>query len=343
MADITFGTDGWRAVIAEDFTFANVRLVAQAISDYLLDPKRENLEIYHIKKKGSYSCQFRPASAGISIGYDTRFLSGDFALESAKVLSANGIPVFLSEEPSSTPSVSFSVKSGQRAGAVVITASHNPPRYNGIKFKPEYASSGLPDVMSLIEKKVQYLLEGTGEIKTGLSAPIVKFSPKLEYLSQLAKLVDLKLIASKNFSIIADPMYGTTIGYLKSLIEGAGGKITEIRNQINPSFGGVNPEPIDKNLSPLIEAAKENKCDAGFAFDGDGDRIGAVDSNGRFLNSHYIFSLMLWHLVENKKWSGGVVKTFSTTQMVNILCEKYGLKLYETPIGFKYICQLMLE
>jgi alpha-D-glucose phosphate-specific phosphoglucomutase len=333
---IEFGTDGWRAVIGEEFTFKNVSLVAQAISDFIKSNERERMDIY---KKG---VEYRDFTNGLVIGYDTRFLSNEFAGRAAEVIAGNGIPVFLVENATPTPAVSFAVKNKKTAGAIMITASHNPPEYSGIKFKPEYGGSALPEYTVLIEKCLNRILDEDREIKVTPDAKIEEFNPFIAYLDQIKSFIDFDLIASAGLKVIADPMYGAGRGWLSGILKEAGVNVVEIHGELNPSFGGLSPEPIGRHIQQLIDAVKKENADIGIALDGDADRIGVVDGFGEFINSHQIFSLLLEYLVDNFHLKGGVVKTFSTTQMINILADKYKLKLYETPIGFKYICNLML-
>lgn len=333
--NIVFGTDGWRGVIGRDFTFENVKIVACAVARYLLSPDRKKLDIYKIKCR-NYKYKYQPAKNGIIIGYDARFLSDKFAKTCAEVISSFKIPVYLTDSISPTPAVSLAVKEKKCAGAIIITASHNPYEYNGIKFKPEYASSATPEVMQAIQTQIRQKPD-----KISIRPELIKtFSAKKLYLNHLKKLVDIERIEQAGFKIAIDSMYGAASGYFEELINKG---VLSIHNTRNPYFGGINPEPIDKNLKDLTKKVKREKADIGFAFDGDGDRIGAVDSYGNFVNSHHIFSILLWHLYKNRKLSGGVVKTFSTTEKIKILADNFGLKFYETPIGFKYICDHMLR
>jgi len=317
---IKFGTDGWRAVISKDYTFDNVKIVAQAIADYIkeIDDKRPVL-----------------------VGYDTRFMSEEYARLCAGVLVANGTKTYLTKKPTPTPVVSFTVKNMNLAGAIMITASHNPPQWNGIKFKGDYGGSALPSIIAEIEK---HLYKNEVKFVEPEESSLFSFiDADKDYFEHIEKLVDLNLIAKfKPFAII-DPMHGAGVGYVKTLLEKYGIKHIQIRDERNPYFGGVNPEPIYKNLGKLIDTVVQNNADIGLATDGDADRVGAVDEKGEFIDSHRIYALLLRHLVEAKGLKGGVVKTFSTTNMVPILANKYGLKIYETPIGFKYICELFLK
>lgn len=326
---IKFGTDGWRAVIGDEFTFENVRHLSQAIADFYL---REN----------AYS----PPS--MVVGFDTRFLSDRFAIEVGQVLAANDIRVYLTRADCPTPVLSYAVKSLGANGGVMITASHNPPRYNGLKLKAPYGGAVGLDVGRRVEEhlaanlaqgKEPGLLDYEEAIAEGA---IKRFDPLPIYLAHLRTLVDLETIARAKLKVVVDPMYGAGRGCIKRLLEESGCKVKEIHGEMNPGFGGIYPEPIERYLGALIEEVKGGEWDVGLATDGDADRIGAVDANGDFVNPHHIFALALRYLVEERGWSGAVIKTVSTTQMVNRLAERYDLPLCETPVGFNYICDLVL-
>lgn len=322
MTVIKFGTDGWRGVISDDFTFENVRTVAQAIADYINASGQKPL---------------------ILIGYDARFLSDRYAKECAKVVTANGIKVLMADKITATPVISYGVKQYGAAGAIIVTASHNPAEYNGIKFKAHYGGSALPDIMAEIEKYLHQNPVRLISLDEAEQKGLIEFyNFDGPYIEQLKSLVNLELIAKSGIKAVIDPMYGAGSGYLKSLLGEAGLEVIEIRGEFNPSFAGINPEPIEKNLQALKEAVKSTGSWVGLATDGDADRVGVVDATGAFINSHQIYALFLRHLVEKRGWTGGVVKTFSTSQMIDKLAQKYGLKTYETPIGFKYICELFL-
>jgi phosphomannomutase len=338
---ITFGTDGWRGIVGDEFTFANIRRVTCAIAKFLKWPGRKDLDIYREKKGASYSCPFREPGDGIVIGYDTRFMSKKFAEVAMEAFLANDIPVYITSSPCSSPAISTSIAELKTAGAIMITASHNSPEWNGIKFKPEYGGSGTPDIMCAIQERIPEA--DPVPFSANNNHAIKEFAPHDNYTQRVVDLVDIERIASARFKIISDPIYGANRGLMEQALRGMGTYVEEIRGEINPIFGGYQPEPIGKNLAPLVEKVLRSKADIGFAYDGDGDRIGAVDSRGRFLNAHEIFALILWHLVENRKWSGGVSKTFSTSQIIDVMAKKYGLPVYETPVGFKYIAHLMLE
>ncbi len=323
MEKIKFGTDGWRGVIGEDFTFANVRRVAAAVAEYVL---RES----------------QPAR-GLVIGYDMRFLSPEAARAAAEVVAAAGVPVTLAERTTPTPAVSYAVVQRRAAGALMVTASHNPGQWNGIKFKAPYGGSAAPAIVRRIEVHLHRLERAGKKRHRARPAPIRTVDLVSPYLQRLKSLVHLERVRASGRRFVIDPMYGAASGCLARLFEEAGIPFREIHGERNPLFPGLNPEPIEPHVEGLRQAVNESGYDAGFATDGDADRIGAVDRTGAFINSHKIFCILLRHLAEDLGRRGEVVKTFSTTQMVNKLAACYGLPLHTTPIGFKYICELMLE
>lgn len=325
MQVIKFGTDGWRGVIAREFTFENVAIVAQATVDYMV---QEGL-----------------ADKGVVIGYDRRFLSREFAEFSAEIAVGNGIKVFLTDNYTPTPAVSWAVRSRSAGMGIMITASHNSAIYNGFKVKESFGGSARPSTTRKIEAQVAANIAKSRQI---LSTPfaaalesgmISRFDANREYYAQLEKYVDMELIRSSGTAFVVDPMFGAGSGAFPVLIPGC----LEIHGDCNPAFGGQAPEPIMEHLLELAETVKSGPYRVGLALDGDADRIGAVDENGDFFSSHMIYTVLLRHLYERKGLRGGVVKTVSTTRMVNLLAEKYGLELFETPIGFKHICELMLD
>ena len=322
---IKFGTDGWRGVIARDFTFENLSRVAQATMDYL---NREGL-----------------GNKGLVIGYDRRFLSRDFARRVAEVAAGNGICVRLTEDYAPTPAVSWAVRQSGAGAGVMITASHNPPEYNGFKVKEAFGGSALPATTKILEEILAYNSENNRRViavpydEALKKGTIELFDPCEGYFHQISRYVNLDLIAKSGIRAVVDPMYGAGCGFIPRLLPG----VDEIHNSENPSFGGLPPEPIGQNLQELSSLLKNGTYRVGLALDGDADRIGAVDENGDFFSSHCIFTVILRHLIEYKKLTGAVVKTVSTTRMVDLLAEKFGLELFETPIGFKHICELMLE
>jgi alpha-D-glucose phosphate-specific phosphoglucomutase len=318
--DIKFGTDGWRGIIARDFTFNNVRLVTQSICDYLNKLVTRN-----------------PQPATVLVGYDSRFLSREYAATAAEVLSGNGFQVLLSAQEVPTPAVSYNVVTKKTVGAIIITASHNPYEFNGLKFKTSQGASASPEVTRLFERSLRQtaIRQDQRNIKN--------VDLKKVYLNHLKTMVDIKKIRQRNMKIVIDPLFGAGQGCLEELLTGSSLKLTSINSDRDPLFGGIHPEPIAANLGALIAAVKHKKADIGIALDGDADRIGLVDSQGVFVNSHQIFSLLLLHLIRNKKKKGSVVKTISGTYLIERICRKYKLKLYETPIGFKYIGDIMLK
>ena len=322
---IQFGTDGWRGVIADTFTFDNLSLVAQATMDYL---HKEGL-----------------AEKGLVIGYDRRFLSREFAERVAGIAAANGIKSWLSEGYAPTPAVSWAVHEKEAGAGVMITASHNPPRYNGFKVKESFGGSARPSTTKVLERMVA---ENIAAFRPVLALPLAEgvasglvqlFDASASYLAQLGRYVDLDLIRSSGIKAVVDPMFGAGCGFLPYLVPG----ITEIHGMENPSFGGHPPEPIAEHLCELAGLVAGGEFQVGLALDGDADRIGAIDERGEFFSSHRIFTVLLRHLYERKGVRGGVVKTVSTTRMIDLLAAKYELAIYETPIGFKHICEMMLE
>ncbi|MBI3896136.1 MAG: phosphoglucomutase/phosphomannomutase family protein [Acidobacteria bacterium] len=317
---IHFGTDGWRGVIAEDFTFANVRLVARAIGRYLLAHE-----------------DFRK---GILIGYDCRFLSDRFARVAAEEVAACGVPVRLAGSYAPTPAVAFAVRNLGAAGAIVITASHNPAVWNGIKFKGNYGGSAAPEIIKRIETE---LARAESFSMAKADAARLEMTDLVEpYLRQIEMLVDFKAIAKRNFRFVVDPLYGAARQCLSSLLGRNSILCEEIHGQTDPLFGGLHPEPIPPHTQEAQHVVMKRSADAGFVTDGDADRLGAIDRNGQFIDSHQIFAILLQYLVEVRGMKGGVAKTFSTTKLVDKLAAKYSLPLYETPIGFKHIVDWML-
>ncbi len=333
---ITFGTDGWRAVISDEFTFANVRLVAQAIAEVLLENAAAN---------GAALSNQPPRAV---VGFDTRFLSDRYARAVAEVLAANGVCVSLAKGDAPTPVVSFAIPTLGAVGGVMITASHNPPRYNGIKLKSAYGGSATVADTKRVEAKLADALAAGREprrldLDQAMTAGMIdRFDPFPGYAAHLERLIDFDTIRRAHLKVAVDAMYGAGRTYLKKLLEAAGCDVTEIRGEMNPGFNGIHPEPIAKHLARLMEMTPEEGFDLGLATDGDADRIGAVDPTGRFVDPHRIMTLALKYLVEVRGLRGDVVKTVSTTQMLNRLAAKYGLGLHETPVGFNYIGDLML-
>ena len=324
MTEIKFGTDGWRGLIAADFTFDNVAKVALATANYFKRHKR-------IKN-------------GIVIGYDSRFLSKEFAQTTAEVLANKGIKVIISDKISSTPMVSLLTVKLKAAGGIVITASHNPAKYNGFKIKGDFGGPAHPEMIEKVEKELKKVLK-TRIVNKKTYAELVEKGTIKEmdftavYVEDLRTKLDLPLIAASGIKIANDSMYGAGMGVMSQLVP----LRAEIRSTYNPSFGGGHPEPIPQNLKDLSSTVVMKGCDIGIATDGDADRVGALDENGAFVDSHRIFAILLKYLVTVKHQTGEVAKSISVSQMINKMCLKYGLKLNETPVGFKYLCRLMTE
>jgi phosphomannomutase len=315
---IKFGTDGWRGIIADDFTFANVRIAAEAIAAYV-----------HAKED--------PAK-GLCIGYDTRFGSKAFAHACAEVAAGTGIPVMLAGAITPTPALSFGVRERSAAGGIMITSSHNPAQWNGVKYKAWYGGSGKPSIMTTIES---YL--GKPVARAARPAPIreVDFLPT--YLKAIECFADLDLIAKSGMKFCIDSMYGAGGTLLSDIFARIGVAHVQIRTNPDPLFPGINPEPIEPHIRALGEAVVANGCQAGLCTDGDADRIGATDEHGNFIDAHKIYCVLLSWVLERKGWPGAVTRAFNTTKMLDRICKKYGRELIEHGIGFKYVCDYMLE
>lgn len=325
---IKFGTDGWRAVISDTFTFANLRLVAQAIADYV---REEN-----------------GRDPSVVIGFDTRFLSDRYAAEVARVMAANGIHTWLARADTPTPAISYAVVHKQATAGVMITASHNAPRYNGVKLKSCFGGSASPEQNKRVERilqRNQAELHGPNlmDIDQALhDGRIVKFDPAWAYYEHLGTLIDLDCISSGELRVVADGMYGSGRRTISELLMRTRTRVHNLRHEMNPGFGGIHPEPIAKHLGLLMSTIQSGHWDVGLATDGDADRIGAVDARGRFVDPHRIFALVLRYLLEKRGWTGKVVRTVSTTRMIDRIAQKHGLPLIETPVGFNHIADLML-
>lgn len=322
-AQIKFGTDGWRGVIAEDFTCENVRVVAHAIARYVVRAERPE--------------------RGVIVGYDTRFASELFARAAAEAVSAAGIPVWLARDAAPTPAVSLLVRLRGAAAGIQISASHNPYRWNGVKLKASYGSSASQAIVSQVEVELAKVLRDGVPPLPAREELIHSLDIRTPYLEKLDELVDWERLRGSKFHFLIDPMHGAGRGLLLELFRRHGIEADEIRGTRDPMFGGVNPEPIEPHVEALRRALREGNYDAGFALDGDADRIGAMDSDGTFITPHQIFSILLWHLAGTRKLSGDVAKTFSTTKMIDKIAANFGRRVWETPIGFKYICDRMLE
>jgi phosphomannomutase len=318
MTDIKFGTDGWRGIIADDFTFENVRRVAGAIASYVSkneDPKH-----------------------GVIIGYDTRFASDRAARAVAEVIAGAGIPVLLSDDYLPTPAVSYNVKKLGAAGGVMVTSSHNPWNWNGVKFKAKFGGSATPAIMKIIEGEL-----ASGSIPNGSAAKIEEVDLKSAYIEGVCQFADMNVIRSAKFKFAIDSMYGSGRGVLPGIFDKNGIRYVAIRQEANPLFPGINPEPILPHVALLQEVVVKEKCHAGLVTDGDADRIGAVAEDGSFVDSHKCFAVLLNWLLVRKKWPGAVVRAFNTTGMLDRMAARHGRKLIEVSIGFKYAADVMME
>jgi alpha-D-glucose phosphate-specific phosphoglucomutase len=336
---VHFGTDGWRAVISDTFTFANLRMLSQAIADAVASE--------HWDKSGNGGVA--PDPRKIVVGFDTRFLSDRYAGEVARVLAGNGFTVYLAQSDAPTPAISYAVKNMNAIAGVMITASHNAPRYNGVKLKAAYGGSALTEQCRRVEvylNENEERARGPNQMDFDVARAnglIQKFNPLPAYLDHLRTLINCDLIADNPQRFIVDSMYGSGRGVIKAFLQGTGCEVTEIRGEMNPGFGNIHPEPIAKYLGALAGAIGAGMGSFGVTTDGDADRIGAMDEHSNFVDPHKIMALSLRYLVEKRGWSGAVVRTVSTSRMIDRLCERYGLKIYETPVGFNHIADYMMS
>ena len=313
-SEIKFGTDGWRAVIGQEYTFENLKIVSQAVADYLGSGK------------------------SIAVGFDTRFMSDRFAEVASGVFRDNGIEVILSDRAIPTPALSFTVKNRRLDLGIMITASHNPPEYNGFKIKNSSGGAAGPQVTQDIESRLGKT--PIKEIGTGL-AKITKEDLVTDYVRFIRNFIDLKRIKKKRFKVLVDAMYGSGNSFIASILKGTNIRLEFMRNTINPYFDGRGPEPIEQNLQGLKARVKKEKFDLGIALDGDADRIACVAPGGVFIHPQKILGLLALHLLQDRMWQGGIVKTVVGTTMVDHIANFLKVKLYETPVGFKYISSLM--
>jgi phosphomannomutase len=336
---IHFGTDGWRAVISDTFTFENLRLVTQAIADSV--------------SSGSWLNGNAPDGSvdykKMVVGFDTRFLSDRYATEVARVLAANGYTVHISQADVPTPTLSYAVRNLGAVGGVMITASHNAPRYNGVKLKSAFGGSASPEQCRRVEV---YLNDNEAQARgpnlmdyehAKASGLIQRFNPIPAYYDHLRKLINFDVIAENPQRIVVDSMYGSGRGVIRGILQGTGCEVAEVRGEMNPGFGGVHPEPIARFLGTLAGAISTGAGNFGIATDGDADRTGAMDERGNFVDPHKIMALALRYLVEKRGMTGSVVRTVSTTRMIDRLAARYGLMLHETPVGFNHIADWMMK
>ena len=325
-SQIKFGTDGWRAVISDTFTFENVRIVAQAVADWV---HKDNA--HFIDKT-------------VSVGFDNRFLSAEYAQEFAEVFAANGIKTYLSDTSLPTPTLSFGVVGFKNVCGIMITASHNPAKFNGIKIKTAQGGAASKDITNTVEgylgqtpvKRLNYA-EG---INQGL---IVVHDFKKAYVKFLRGYINLKKMKTAKFKVLTDVMHGSGRDLMRQILKGTDIKLTLMREDVNPGFDGSKPEPIPECLGLAMSRMKNEKFDFGHVLDGDADRIAAIMPGGEFVSPQKILGLLVLHLARNRKVEGGIVKTLCGTTMYDHIAKKLNIKLYETPVGFKYITDLMLS
>ena len=320
MADnpIKFGTSGWRGIIADDFTLANVRLAAAGIAHHLLGNKS------------------RPR---VIVGYDTRFMSEKFADTVAEVLGTHGIETHVCHRPDPTPAISFAVLHEGFDGGINITASHNPPEYSGLKYSSSDGAPALPEVTGDIESRVGKVLAGELSLKGPMFAAPQRrpADPRPSYMDDLRRKVDLKAIGESRMKIAYDPLYGTARGYLDDLLRESGAEVTVIHDYRDVMFSGVGPEPSEKNLAELSQIVKEKGCALGVSTDGDADRFGFVDADGTWIQPNYILALLADYLIEVRKFPGGIGRSVATTHLVDAVAKYHGVPCYQTPVGFKYV------
>ena len=327
---IRFGTDGWRAVISDMFTFSNLRLVVQAVADFVLSEAGDQ-------------------QPEVVVGFDTRFLSDRYAAEVARVLAGNDIIAWLTRADCPTPAISYAVVHKRAVAGVMITASHNPPRYNGLKLKASFGGAVLPAQADSVEAYLarnQEVARGPNimDYQAALDRGLIRrFDPAWAYYEHLSRLVDLDIISDGELRVVTDAMYGSARKCIADILARTRCHVYEVRGEMNPGFGGIHPEPIARFLDMLKVAIHTHQASLGIATDGDGDRIGAMDAHGRFVDPHHIFALALRYLVEERGWRGTVVKSLSTTRMVDRLAASYDLPLVETPVGFNRIADQILQ
>jgi phosphomannomutase len=314
---IKFGTDGWRGVIAADFTFANVRRVAQATADFW-------------------------KSGAVIVGYDNRFLSEVYAKLVCEVLAGNGLKAIYTPHAAPTPSVAFAVRDRQLRGAVMITASHNPPEFNGYKLKADYAGPADPELCAAVERCLDQSPVKSVPFDAGVKAGSIQiYDPRPAHVAAVKKIVNLRKIRAAPLRVVVDTMHGSGGTLLEDVLAGGRCRVETIRADRQVLFGGVNPEPIGKNLGALCEAVKKRRAHIGLATDGDADRMGVVDDKGRYVSIQLVFAMLLLHLLRNRKQTGLVVKSLNSTVLIDRICRAHGIAFAEVPVGFKYICEKM--
>ncbi len=328
MDSIKFGTSGWRAIVAEDFTVQNIRIVSQGIAQYLRQQKI--------------------GQQGILIGYDARFLGEHFAKVVAEVMAAHGIPCLLCDRDTPTPTISYHVIHRKLAGGINISASHNPPEWNGIKFTPDWGGPALPETTKAIELRILPLLDGE-HLKWSTwehaqrDGMVRYFDPQPDYLKALEHHVDRDRIRNGRIRIIFDPLFGTTRNYLDEFLREAGAKMAVLHPWRDPYFGGFRPEPTDETLQELKDTVCREGAHLGLATDGDGDRFGVVDADGTFIQANYVLAILLDYLIKSRQWTGAVARSVATTHLIDAVAAHHGLTVHETPVGFKFIGELLAK
>ncbi len=329
MTKIKFGTSGWRAILADEFTLENVRIVCQAISDYLKEKNETN--------------------KGVIIGYDTRFMGKRFAQEAAMVLAANNIKAFLCDRDTPTPVIAYYIIKKGLNGGINFTASHNPSEYNGIKFSPASGGPALPETTKRIEELANQMM---GEIayselsfEEGRHRHLIEeIDARDEYMEELKNKIDFNIIKKAGIKVATDFLYGTSRGYLDSVLLEAGCKVTTLHGYLDPYFGGNPPEPAEENIKEISDLVAEDEdiC-LGLATDLDADRFGIIDSDGSYIEPNQIIALLLDYLIRVKGWKGGVARSVATTHLIDAVAKKHGIEVHETPVGFKYIGELITK
>ncbi len=331
MPAIKFGTSGWRDIIARDFTFDNVRLAVQAIANYLNAEIRNEQSPLHFRK---------PV---LILGHDTRFLAREFSIAAAEVLAANDLQVLLCDRDTPTPVIAHAIRHRRAVGGINFTASHNPAEYQGLKFSTWNGAPATPEVTSQIEANIARLqsekFSFRGAVIGAYECP--SFNPQPDYFKQLRKLVEFSVLKKARLKVAVDFSYGTGHGYLDTLLENAGAKVTLFHDELNPLFGGHHPEPNAENMRDVGKFVRSGKAHLGLGLDGDADRFGIVDRDGTWLTPNQVLTLTLYHLKKNRGWTGAVVRTVPSSHQVDAVAGLFGVKIYETPVGFKYIGALM--
>ncbi len=330
MVQIKFGTAGWRAVISDEFTIGNVRLVTQAIANYIKE-------------------QATSDKREVVVGYDTRFMSENFAKVSSTVLAANGIKALITTRDVPTPAFAYEILKKGTLGGINFTASHNPPEYNGIKFSPSWGGPALPETTNAIEKNCALLMEGESSVRDiswekGKEKGLIEYvNPRPKYINRINELVNLEAIKKAKLKVAVDLLYGTGRDYLDAILKQAGCEVKVLHNWRDVLFGGSPPEPSSLYLGELVKMVKEEKCALGLATDGDSDRFGIIDRDGTFISPNQVLALLLNHLVKTRNWKGVVARSVMTTSFVDAIARIHDIQVKETPVGFKYIAQVMRQ